>query len=669
MPRCLIAIAVLAAACGTELPPAPYPGASPAAYVAKVKDLLVGQPPTDAEIAQVVKDPTALGTLVDGWMQLPAYRDKMKVFFELAFQQTQITAADFIDIIPPQGIGLGRDVPLLVQNATESFARTALELIDEGRPLTDAFTTHRVMMTPALVELYAFLDARRVADDGTITDAFARAHPGLPITLETAGGPIPIAQTLDPTSANYMHWYTPDLPGATYPANPACNGLDPITLAPSAYGIHELLFGEIPPHKAPDGTNCPGRTGSSQGPQLLPSDFTTWKMVTIRPPMPGEATTAFYDLPALRSATELVIGTPHPGFFTTPAFFANWPTNTSNQMRVTLNQALIVATGAQVDGTDATTPPSTPGLDTQHASQAACVACHQTLDPTRSILSKTYSYYYYPQSDPALEAQPGLFAFRGVVAPQQTIDDFAKLLATHPLVPQAWAEKLCYYLNSAPCDPSDPAFQKIVADFAQGFSWNQLVRELATSPITTNAAPSVTVKNQGETIAVARRDHLCAALNQRLGFVDICGLDLTLGTSHPPSASQRLIEQVVSGLPSDGYGRGATIPVLPNQPTLFYRSGLENICEAVAEMTIDAPPDPAQPGATHWSSGDPDTAIAAFVSTIMGLTASDPRAAPATAALHDHFIAAGKSGETAADALRSTFTAACLSPSFIGIGM
>ena len=40
------------------------------------------------------------------------------------------------------------------------------------------------------------------------------------------------------------------------------------------------------------------------------------------------------------------------------------------------------------------------------------------------------------------------------------------------------------------------------------------------------------------------------------------------------------IPQIAGGLPSDGYGRGATAPVLPNQPTLFYRAGLENICEA-----------------------------------------------------------------------------------------
>ena len=53
----------------------------------------------------------------------------------------------------------------------------------------------------------------------------------------------------------------------------------------------------------------------------------------------------------------------------------------------------------------------------------------------------------------------------------------------------------------------------------------------------------------------------------------------------------------------------------------------------------------------------------------MGLTAGDDRTADVTAALTDHFTAAMGSGATATDAMRSTFVAACLAPSFIGIGM
>jgi len=125
----------------------------------------------------------------------------------------------------------------------------------------------------------------------------------------------------------------------------------------------------------------------------------------------------------------------------------------------------------------------------------------------------------------------------------------------------------------------------------------------------------------------------------------------------------------MAGMPSDGYGRGATIPVLPNQPTLFYRGGMENICAAVSAEVVDATPDPNQPGAKAWSSSQSDAAIAEMVSLVMGLETNDARSAPTVAALTAHFNAAKASGASPTDSLRSTFVAACLAPSFIGIGM
>ena len=642
----------------------PFVADPPSVYVAKVKNILVGLPPTDAELAQVTANPGALGDLIDGWMATPEYQQKMLVFFELTFQQTQISAADFVDLVPPNGLGLGRAIPQLVQNARESFARTVLALTAQGRPLTDAFTTRQLMMTPALMELYAFLDARPVNDAAKITDTFARTNPGLQIVMESAQGPIPIADSLNPASPRYMHWYSPDIATLQYP-DPTCDAIDPISFAANAQALHALLYGEIPTHPGPSST-CGRRAGSVMSQQVDATDFTAWKLVTLRAPRAGEAQTVFYDLPALRNATELVLATPRLGFFSTPAFFANWPTNASNQMRVTANQALIVATGTGVDGFDTTAPATTPGLDGAHAPQgSACFGCHQQLDPTRSILSSTYSWFYYPQTDPALIHQPGLFAFQNVIAPMRTIDDFARLLASHPLVAQAWGQKLCYYASSAPCNPIDPEFLRILAKFtASGSSWNTLVHELLASPITTNASQTATATTNGAVIAVSRRDHLCAALNNRLGLFDICQLDATV-----QGRATSTIAQIVSGMPSDGYGRGATIPVLPNQPTLFYRAGLENVCAAVAALVVDAAVSPAQPGARHWSSADPAAAIADFVATMMALPPSDPRAPQAQAILTSHFDAGIAAGATPKDAMRSTFVAACLSPSFIGIGM
>src|SRR5579863_10245677 len=193
--------ALLLLGCGTDFtqppPPSNFVADSPQTYVAKVKTILVGEQPTDAELKAVVADPNALAGLVQQWMQLPEYNAKMEVFFELQFQQTQITTADFVDMIPPRGFDRGPGANILLQNVRESFARTVLELVKEGQPLTQAFTTHRVMMTPALMSLYAFMDDRQLLSDGTtIVDNFASANKGLTITLEQSKGPISLSDSV-----------------------------------------------------------------------------------------------------------------------------------------------------------------------------------------------------------------------------------------------------------------------------------------------------------------------------------------------------------------------------------------------------------------------------------------------------------------------------------------
>lgn len=635
------------------------------AAVAKVKNILVGLPPTDAEVAAVTNDSKALNGLITEWMKLPQYTEKMKVFFELAFQQTQITSANFVDLITNQGLGTGAAIPMLVQNIRESFARTVLALDAEGRPFTDAFTTHRLMMTPALMELYAFLDARHMDNAGKVIDDWAKANPKLTLTLQNKAGAVAIEDSVNPDSPNYLHFYDADVGKLPYaPQDSACQ-TDPIVMPANSYAIHFILYGAVAGHPNPAGGNCPQRAGTLAGVQLTQADFTTWKMVTMRPPSGGEATTVFFNVPALRTSTELVLRTPRPGFFSTPGFQANWPTNQSNQMRVTVNQALIVATGMQVDGLDATPSPTTPGLDEAHAAETACFSCHRLLDPTRAILSSSYSWFYNQATDANLMKEKGIFQFQGVTKNVNSIDDFGSTLANHPAMPAAWAQKLCNYVNSAPCATNDPEFKRVVAAFASSnYDWATLVRELLASPMVTNLSQTATNAAQGEVIAVSRRDHLCAALNARLKLDDVCGQTLKLGVK--TGAGQ--VPQIVSGMPSDGYGRGATEPVLPNNPTLFYRAGLENICASVATLLIDAAVKPDQPNATHWVSTAPDAAIDDFTSLIIGLTPSDPRSAQVKTLLKSHFTEAQKTG-TKTDALRSTFVTACLSPTFIGVGL
>ncbi len=293
-----------------------------------------------------------------------------------------------------------------------------------------------------------------------------------------------------------------------------------------------------------------------------------------------------------------------------------------------------------------------------------CFGCHQTLDPSRAILQATYSYNYGQQTDPTLQSTLGNFQYRGYFQAVNTIYDFGTALSKHPLVPQAWAEKLCYWINSQACAADDPVFQQIVSDFASGLSWSKLVEELATSPITTNAVSTKTAQEEGELVAVSRKYHLCTALDSRLGLTDVCGLDLT-------KTVYSGVPIIANGLPSDQYGRGTPVPVLPNQPSLFYRAGVENICSDVAAMIVDAKTPIA--GAKNYSSTSQasiNAAIADFVNNLLGVVPSDPRSAQLQAALLAHYQSANTTlGLTPTQSLESTFVVACLSPSLVGIGM
>src|SRR5215204_3032918 len=112
-----------------QMPQIPFEPVSARIYVAKVKNLLLGLPATEEEIAAVTADPTALRDMVDAWFVKPEAQAKLGNFFSKAFQQTQITKNDFFDQLSVDNAG---DLPLFAQ-AQESMARTALKSIADGK--------------------------------------------------------------------------------------------------------------------------------------------------------------------------------------------------------------------------------------------------------------------------------------------------------------------------------------------------------------------------------------------------------------------------------------------------------------------------------------------------------------------------------------------------------
>jgi hypothetical protein len=244
-----------------------------------------------------------------------------------------------------------------------------------------------------------------------------------------------------------------------------------------------------------------------------------------------------------------------------------------------------------------------------------------------------------------------------VSASGRTIFDLASELAAHPDFAEAWTQKLCTYANSGPCLITDAEFIRVAQVFKDSnFDFGKLVVEIFSSPLVTYRAQTDTAAQQGETFPVARRDHLCAALSNRLAIADVCGLDVN---TQVPNALKP-VQQIASVLPSDQYSRGAEAPVLAADPSLFFRTGLENICAVLAGQLIDASMTP------RWTSTNPAAAIADFVHTLMGIEKA--RDATPLSILTSHFQSARAAGLTASDSLKSAFVLACLSPSVVGIG-
>ena len=379
--------------------PFPFTPDTPTTYLAKIKNILIGLPPTDQEVAAVTSGgDSALSTLVDTWMTgtqtaspggptyAELYQSKMLAFFQNAFQQTQIVTTDFWNQI----------------RSRATSARTLLTSKPGGDVRPDSSGAERTGRPVQSVDV----DEQVHDDDGAqgVLRLRGRLRPersSIRVSPEPESS-IPSPRPIQPERC------TSPPPGPTIPA-PCTSSTRRSSLRRAsadlrlatrvctpAFTLYGILEGQYPK----DLNGC-----TAKGPGFyVASDNSDWTMVTISQPAKG--TTAppvpYYDLKNLRAgganATQMVLNRPYVGFFTTPAFFANWLTNNSNQMRVTTNQSLIVALGKGLDGTDTTKPqvdPTQYGLDTTHATPGSpCITCHWLLDPTREIFANTFTWYY-----------------------------------------------------------------------------------------------------------------------------------------------------------------------------------------------------------------------------------------------------------------------------------
>jgi hypothetical protein len=697
-------------------PSVPFEPFSVPAYVTKVKTLLTGLAPTQAEIDAVTANPSSLSGLVTTWMQLPQYTAKMELFFADAFQQSQSQALGFVTQLDDGSISPFDE---LLQNFRQGFAKTVTALIAEGEPFTSTVTTTRYMMTTAMMTYYAYADSSMVAD-ATAAGGGAKLCRFYDVdhswSFQLTAQNIPLADSGNPASPNYLKFSLPNLalqysdPGlGTQDApmgSPACGSFDPVIFNSNtsfAQGDNLcswlssfILGGNFWWQPQNQSYICYGASKFLDRPShprlLVASDYTDWRMVTINRATSPSEQTRFFDIVGNRASNALTLYEQRVGYFTTPAFLSQYPTNISNQARVAIDQTMIVGLGHGFDGTDAITVKNAPGLDLTHAA-GACFGCHWNLDPMARFFRSNLTTNYSQQQDPQQTAVPGTFLFDGVVASaDSSLYYLASQIASHPQFKTAWTLKLCAWANSGSCVATDPEVQRVAQVFASSnYNWNTLVHELFTSPLVTYASPTLSVRTNGAAVPIVRRAQLCATLNSRLGLNDVCGynfIPLQFGsggqTSMLPSppfcncafdpavppapcastcADPGPIPPAAAQLPTDGYSRGVAQPLYINSPDPFWRSSLEQICAYVADLVVDAGASPVYSSSTTASV---TTSIASMAHGLMALDSS--RDAQPISILTSHYASALGSGSNPTIALKSTFTVACLSPWVTAVG-
>ncbi len=631
-------------------------------YAAKVKNLISGLPLTSAELTQLIEEPDRLGDFIDAWMLAPEADAKLLEFFVTAFQQEGFEEGGLTEQWAEPDIRVGslldEDTSIeepFRENFETSFARTALEIVRNGRPFNEVVTTRDFMMTTAMMTTIAFQDDRHRRDDG---NAYYHRMDEIITDLEYQSRErFPESEVLDPMSEHFMRFFIDD----ERIVPPCADGVVSYESAANApRAAFRALFGYFPRFRY---TGCVG-IPVQRGPSMLSrADFEDWRVVTIRKPLEGEETARFYELESHRHATEMLLHVPRVGFFTTPAFFAVWATNEDNQSRVTANQTLITAFGESIDDSQRIAPSRDDALDGVHADPTSvCWGCHRTLDPMRQVFRQEYTYFSSEQLDEDVRAVPSSFSWNGVVAEPSSIFEFAEIIATHPDFARGWVQKMCFYANSRACPDARlddrELIDEIVREFARGYDFRKMVRSLFSSPLVTNA--ECIEAGTGDNAGISRARHFCAALSHRLSIDDICGMRMFYEDQEIPVREQNAI--LISTIPNDTFSRGDQDPLTVSDANLFTRGTYERICSNIAQQVVR--------GDGRFTAEDSASAIDFFVDEIMSLPAPDPRHEGARAILLSHFDEArAVEGGDPTTALQSTFVLACLSPTLIGMGL
>jgi hypothetical protein len=213
----------------------------------------------------------------------------MLQFFKLAFQQTQVSGIDYYPFLASSFYPGSWTTSQMLQNNEEVVARTALWMAATEQPFTQTLSTQTYVMTTAMKSFYAFLDVWQYDNNRSQESLLVQPPPGHPLII-TDATPIPLSESLDPNSPNYLKFYN----SKTFQS-----GCHTVNMTAGVGTLYQLEFGAF---------HATSGCSSWVGDPIFDSqaDSADWTPVSIRQPKPGEATTPFFDIPSLRSAKELV---------------------------------------------------------------------------------------------------------------------------------------------------------------------------------------------------------------------------------------------------------------------------------------------------------------------------------------------------------------------------
>ena len=368
---------------------------------------------------------------------------------------------------------------------------------------------------------------------------------------------------------------------------------------------------------------------------LNDADYSDWRNVTFVQAANDAVGTAFAQtaafaasLRAIREGGTIVLKAPRVGFSNSPTFFANWGTNQDNQHRVTTNQTLIVALDSLFETGDTTQQPSLIGLAEDHAEPTtACYQCHRLMDPMRLQFQNVYTVGYRARAEPRTLAPS--FAYQGYVDSPATMDAFTSTLVSHPRFPAAWVQKLCMWANTQRCDEEDPEFRRLAEYFTSGFDFLDLVVEVMSSPLITGAASTSSHTESPLFVSISRRNHLCSALEVRLGEAraERCAVERMADPQATPSSctpnqevdcERGLARSASELISSDTFGRGNRDFVQASLSDPFNTRALQDLCTEVGGEAIGG-------NGRTFGASDVPAALDRMAQYIMGLPVEHPR--------------------------------------------